>query len=77
MTTTKLVARVVVVYTEEGKQILQIKRVVNTPMLEVSDSAGNDYIIAADNYDRASPTEKAQFFAARAESILAKVATWN
>lgn len=73
----RLVGRIVVVHTEEGKQLLQIKQVVNTPMLTVSDSSGTEYIIVADDYERASANDCAQFFAARAESILAKVATWN
>lgn len=77
MTTTRLVASVVVVHTEEGRLILQIKQIVNTPMLTVVDSAGNEFIVQADDYEKASPDERARFYCAKATAIRAEAAKWN
>lgn len=81
MTTTKaggrLTGRVIVVHTDEGRLVLQIERTIPAPMLQVSDSAGSAYLIALDDYDKASANEVAQFFAAKSEAVLAKAAAWN
>lgn len=68
---------VIIVHAVEGRLTLKVERAVNSPMLEVTDSAGNTFCIAADDYPRASPEEMAQFFAAKATSIREEAARLN
>lgn len=63
-----LTGRVIVVHASEGRYTLRIEKVVTGKFLECTDSSGNSFVIAADDYAKATPDERTQFYVAKAQS---------
>ena len=75
--TTRAGGLLVVLHSAEGKMIVKIERSVCAPMLQVSDSAGDEFLIAADDYEKANVEEIAEFYAAKRQAVEKEVVRWN
>lgn len=69
--------KVIVIHASEGRLVLRVERAATGPFLEVTDSAGNSFVIVADDYERASREQAAQFYAAKATAIREDAAKLN